>query len=196
MVMIKQRFISIVALCAVFALTGPHKGGADEVADNQMAWLGEDYPYLIVDQALPDALVELGHNLDIAVEISSAVRGRVRRYEHAGSSGDFLDTLASEHGFDWVFDQGRLFISSSTEKINRSWSAGSDIFEAARAALSDADIDDPRYPVGFDSGRGELNLSAPPRYVAMVAPVIDRMLTPKAAQAVNVIHGRNRAGGT
>lgn len=198
MAILRHHFASAAALFAVLVLTEAQHGKAvaDPSAGISMAWLDKDYPYLIVDQALSDALLELGRNLDIHVDVSSAVKGRVRRYEHQGPSADFLNDLASEHGFDWVFDQGRLFISSSAEKVSRSWPAGSGSFEAASAALSNANIGDPRYPVGFDSGRGELNLSAPPRYMALVAPVIDRMLAPRATQAVNVIHGRARAGGT
>lgn len=198
MVMIRQHFASIAALCAVFALAEAHiqNAAANNVVDSSYRWLDEDYPYLIVDQALGEALKEFGHNLDISVEVSNAVKGRVRRYDHEGSSGEFLKFLASEHGFDWVFDQGRLFISSSGEKVVRSWPAGSEALEAAKTALSNAEIDDGRFPVGFNSSRGELSLSAPPRYMALAAPVIDRMLTPRATQAVNVIHGRARAGGT
>ena len=193
MAMIKQHFASIVALCAVFTLAEAHADGAP---DGSHRWLSEDYPYLIVDQALTDALEAFGRNLDIPVDVSSAVKGHVRHYDHEGSPDDFLNTLASKHGFDWVLDQGRLFISSSTEKVARAWPARSEAFEAARAALSDADIDDPRYPIGFNAGRGELSLSAPPRYMALAAPLIDRMLAPKTTQAVNVIHGRARTGGT
>ena len=191
--MMKQHFTSIVALCAVFTLTEAH---ADSAMDGAHRWLSADYPYVIVDQALTDALEAFGHNLDIPVDVSSAIEGRVRRYEHEGSSRDFLDSLASKHGFDWVLDQGRLFISSSTEKVVRTWPAQSAAFETARSAMSDAGIDDPRYPIGFHAGRGELSLSAPPRYMASAAPLIDRMLTPRATQTVNVIHGRARTGGT
>ncbi len=189
MAKIRQHFASIAALCSVFTF-------AEAQADGAHGWLEQDYPYLIVDQALPDALEAFGHNLGISIDVSNAVKGRIRQYNHQGTSGAFLDALASKHGFDWVFDQGRLFISSSGEKVVRSWSAGTEAFEAARTALSDAAIDDPRYQVGFNSGRGELSLAAPPRYMALAAPVIDRMLAPKATQAVNVIHGRARAGGT
>ncbi|MEM8948515.1 MAG: hypothetical protein AAGA21_02945 [Pseudomonadota bacterium] len=198
MAMIKKHIASIAALCAVFALAPAMKNEA--VADggegSKLGWLQEDYPYLVVDQALSDTLSEFGRNLGVAIDVSNAVDGRVRHYRHNGSSGEFLKKLASEHRFDWVFDQGRLFISSSAEKVDRSWPAGAEAFDAARSALSDADIHDPRYPIGFDSDRGELNLSAPPRYMALAAPLIDRMLAPKPTQAVNVIHGRARAGGT
>ncbi len=194
----KQHFTMVAAICAVLSLTEAfsYEAFAEGTGEGTVDWLTEDYPYLIVDQALPDVLNEIGRNLGFVVDVSEAVEGRVRRYDHDGSSGEFLEALATEHGFDWVFDQGRLFISSSADKVARSWPAGAGAHEAARTVLSDADIDDPRFPIGFDSGRGELNLSAPPRYMAMAAPLIDRMLAPKAKQVVTVIHGRARTGGT
>ena len=46
-----------------------------------------------------------------------------------------------------------------------------------------------------NEAQGALSLSGPPRLMQMAAPVIDRLLTAKEAQTVNVIHGRARGGG-
>ena len=185
-------------MCAFLVFSGAHVGaaGAEETDGDGTAWLERDYPYLIVDQSLSGALREFGRNLGIATEISAKVRGRVRRYEHEGSSSDFLNYLVSAHGIDWVYDRGRLVISSTDDRVDRTWSAGTGAEVVTKNALEQAGIDDPRYPVGFDSGQGMLHLSAPPRYVALAAPVIERMLTPATTRTVNVIHGRARDGGT
>lgn len=198
MTLVKRHLISMLTLCATFALAVPHADSADAAdrTGQTMAWFGEGYPYLIVDQAVPDVLREFGHNLDIVIDVSDKIDGRVRRYHHDGSSGDFLTYLAAEHGLDWVFDHGRLFISSTDERIARSWSGGARASEAVKAALVKADIGDVRYPIGFDPGRGELSLLAPPRYMALAAPMIDRMLAPKATRTVNIIRGRDRADGS
>lgn len=95
-----------------------------------------------------------------------------------------------------MFDHGRLFVSSADEQTVRSWPGHAEAFEKANAALIKAGIDDPRYPVGFNAGRGELSLSAPPRYIALAAPIVERVLAPRATRTVNVIHGRARNGGT
>ncbi|MDH3665081.1 MAG: hypothetical protein OEU92_34550 [Alphaproteobacteria bacterium] len=198
MTLAKRHFIATAVLCTALtsADIGVDRADAGDLTGQTMTWFGEDYPYLIVDQSLPDTLREFGHNLDIAIEVSDQIKGRVRRYDHEGPSGDFLNYLATEHGLDWVFDGGRLSISSAGERIARSWSSGADAYEAVRTALIKADIGDARYPVGFDSGKGEVNLSAPPRYMALAAPMIDRALAPKATRTVNVIHGRARSGGS
>lgn len=194
----KQPIVPIIALCATvsFGAFQIDQARADDAATASMSWLEQDYPYLAIDQALPDALRELGHNLDVTIDVSPNVRGRVRHYEHEGSASEFLDSITAEHRLDWVFDQGRLFVSSADEKTARSWSGGAGAFESVRAALADAALDDPRYPIGFDSGRGEINLFAPPHYMSLAARVIERVLTPAATRTVNVIHGRSRAGGT
>ena len=198
MTFLKQHLVPVIALCAAFAFT---EAGIDQVSaessDRQtMDWFGLDYPYLVVDQALPDALREFGHNLDISVEVSASIKGRVRRYDHEGSAGDFLSYLASKHDLQWVFDRGHLFVSSADEQIDRYWSAGAAAVGTVEAALNDAGIEDPRFPIGYNTGQGALSLSAPPRYVALAAPVIDRVLAPEVTRTVNVIRGRARDGGT
>ncbi|MEZ5932775.1 MAG: hypothetical protein R3F54_12600 [Alphaproteobacteria bacterium] len=193
---LKRGLVSVVVLGTAILSAGLEAGKASAEQAGMTAMLEGDYPYLVVDQALPDALRELGHNLDIAVDVSPAIGGRVRHYDHGGTAADFLAHLASEHQLDWVIDQGRLFISTADEQTAKSWSGGAGAYEAVKAALAHAGIDDPRFPLGFDSGRGEVNLSAPPRYMALATPVIDRALAPKATRTVNVIHGRAREGGT
>jgi type III secretion protein C len=193
----KQKFGSIAAVCAFLVFLGSQIGvvDAEETDRAGMEWLERDYPYLIVDQSLSSALREFGRNLGIATEVSTEVRGRVRRYEHDGSSGEFLDYLVSAHGVDWIYDRGRLVITSSEDRVDRTWSASADAHQVTTTALKEAGIDDPRFPVGFDGGQGVLHLSAPPRYIALAAPVIERVLTPAATRTVNVIHGRARDGG-
>ncbi|MEM7042023.1 MAG: hypothetical protein AAF543_04345 [Pseudomonadota bacterium] len=192
----RQHLLSTVLLGTGFvAALGLAAGaGADDLASSDR--FDEHYPYLIVDQALPEALSEFGFNLDLSVDISPDVRGRVKRYEHEGTSGEFLSYLATEHRLDWVLDRGRLFISSADEKSVRSWSGDGATLERARSALAEAEIADTRFPVVYDAGRRELSLSAPPHYMAIAAPVIDRVLAPEPTRTVNVIHGRARAGGT
>ena len=192
----RQHLLSAALLgVGCFAAAGFTSGAA---ADDRASTdgFGEPYPYLIVDQALPEALRELGFNLELAVDVSPEVRGRVRHYEHDGTSGDFLAHLADQHRLDWVLDQGRLFVSSVDEQVARSWSGDGAALQRVRSALAKAEVADPRFPVGFDPGREALSLSAPPRYMALAAPVIDRALAPAPTRTVNVIHGRARAGGT
>lgn len=190
--------VPIVTICAALSVAAADVGPvrADSVPRASMAWLDKDYPYLVIDQALPDTLREFGHNLDVTVDVSPEAKGRVRQYHHEGSAGDFLDHLTTEHRLDWVFDQGRLFISAAEEKAVRSWPGGADGFESARAALASASLDDPRFPIGYDSTRGEISLFAPPQYLSLAAPVIERMLAPAPTRTVTVIHGRSRPGGT
>jgi type III secretion protein C len=188
--------IAMLSMALICADPGVQSSRAEDAGRASSAWRDQAYPYLAIDQALPDALREFGHNVELAIDVSPGVRGRLRHYQHEGSAGDFLGYLADEHRLDWVLDKGRLYISSADEKVARSWSGGAGVFEDARAALVGAGLDDPRFAVGFDAGRGEINLFAPPRYVALASPVIERVVAPPAARTVNVIHGRPRTGGT
>lgn len=196
--LLTPKIVSTVLLSAVLIVAdaGLQPLRANDVDKASGDWRSQDYPYLAVDQTLPNAFREFGHNLDLAIDVSPTVRGRVREYQHDGSAGDFLDYLVDEHQLDWVLDKGRIYISSSDEKVARSWPGSAGVFDDAQAALASAGLDDPRFAIGFDAGRSVINLFAPPRYVALASPVIERVLTPATARTVNVIHGRPRTGGT
>lgn len=196
------RLTQHIAIAAVFSVTlSVTEAVADETGAKappraSISWLDQDYPYLAVDQALPDVLRELGHNLDVAIEVSPRIEGRVRHHSHDGTAGALLDDLAREHRLDWVLDHGRLFLSSAEERTVRWWPGSAGAFEKAEAALTRAGLDDARFPLRYDAGRGAVGLSAPPKYLAMAAPLVERIFKPKATRVVNVIRGRSRAGGT
>lgn len=186
--------LPVLAFCLALSCAGGDAPAAD--ADGgTLPWRAEAYPYLVVDQSLADTLDAFGRNLDLAVEVSADIDGRVRHYRHEGSAGTFLDRLTDEHDLDWVVDRGRLFISRAADRVERAWPAGSISQDAAQAALTAAGIEDARFPLGVDH-RGDLSLAAPPRYMARVAAVLDRSLTPKIRQTVNVVHGRARESGS
>ena len=194
----RQHIVMAAALSVTLSVTEAvaDQTGLPALPNASIDWLDEDYPYLAVDQTLPDVLRELGHNLDVTIDVSPRIKGRVRQHSHDGTAGTFLGDLVRDHRLDWVFDHGRLFLSSAEERVVRWWPGGMGAFEKAEAALTGAGIDDPRFPLRFDAGRGALGLSAPPKYLALAAPVIERIFTPKATRVVNVIRGRSRAGGT
>ena len=198
MTLLTPKIVSIAMLCAAItvATACQQQLRAQDAGRPADDWLQQDYPYLAINQALPDVLRELGHNLDFAVDVGPGVRGRIRHYQHEGSAGDFLQYLESEHRLEWVLDKERLYISAADEKMVRSWPGTAEGFEAVRAALTGVGLDDQRFPIGFDAGSGVINLFAPPRYVALASPVIERVLAPKSSRTVNVIHGRSRTGGT
>jgi len=171
-------------------------------------WLDQQFPYHIVDQALPDALSALGHALDVRIDFSpeldgraaldgrAGVDGRLRNYRHRGTAGDFLRYLETDHRLDWIIDQDRLFLSTADERTQRSWPLGASSIEAIKAALTRAGLTDPRFPLRIDAGRSEMHLTGPPHYLAVAAPIIQRQLAPARTRTVTVIHGRSRTGGT
>ena len=171
-------------------------GAAAEQKPDINQWSDVAYPYLIVDQSLEDALSAFGQNIGLRTYVSSRLTGRVRQYSHDGTAGEFLETLAADKGFDWYFDGQALHLSASDEVVERSWSVGAVTESSLIDALAKADADDPRFPHQFDAASGVMRLSGPPRYMAQAAPVIDRLLAPKATRTVNVIHGRARNGGS
>lgn len=187
---------AIAAHLTAAAIIAFSHGAAAEQGTDASDWSTASYPYLIVDQSLEDTLNAFGQNVGVRTHVSPRLDGRVRQYRHDGTAGAFLEKLSADKGFEWFFDGKTLHLSASDETVERSWSVGA----ASEAALVDALVksgaDDPRYPHRFDPAAGIMRLAGPPRYMAIAAPVIDRLLAPKATRTVNIIHGRSRAGGS
>jgi len=186
-------FASGICLAVGLSFAGANSAVA---AERVNGWLDDRYPYSIIDQALADVLQELGRNLRVTVNISEGVKGRVRDYSHDGTSGDFLEHLQREYGLDWIIDGERLFVSAHDERVARFWPGDTELADQAVATLADAAFYDQRFPVNVDAAQVRFGLTAPPRYMALAASMIDRLMTPETTKTVNVIHGRSRDGGT
>lgn len=73
---LKQHIVRIAILCAALSVADRLVGQAEaaDQADASLDWLDANYPYFAVDQALPETLRELGHNLDVAVDVSPGIK--------------------------------------------------------------------------------------------------------------------------
>ena len=192
----KQHDLPAAAICLALGLILTPVFGALANDDPNDDWRVQDFPYAIVDQALADALREFAHNLRLPIDISENVKGRIENYRHDGSSGDFLGYLEQEHGLDWVIEGQQLYVSPKSERIARSWPGDAAMALEAEAMLEQAGLGDDRYPIEILSGQGRFAVTAPPRFMTRAAPMIDRLMTPKATRTVNIIHGGARGGGT
>lgn len=152
------------------------------------------YPYTVVDQDIRDAVGELSRNLNIGVDMSEAVEGRLRGPWSSSTVEDFMDRAAGQLDIEWFFDGHRLHVSSRSESVRRLLPLGGVKPDAWQASLEKLGISSDRFPITIDADQDVALVSGPPKYVALIAQSLPK---PKAAEPVgrvNVIYGRNNHG--
>ena len=83
----------------------------------QLALPETPYSYTVIDQDLTAALHEFGSNLNIKVNVSPEVRGRIQGAARVAPR--FLDRLAALYNFEWYFDGLVVHITSVREAQTR-----------------------------------------------------------------------------
>ncbi|WP_439402387.1 secretin N-terminal domain-containing protein [Bradyrhizobium sp. DASA03068] len=126
------------------------------------------YSYTVLDQDLPAALQEFGNNLNIRVNVSAEVKGRIRGRMPDLPPREFLDRLTSLYNLQWYYDGLLLYISAAHEAQSRLIVLNPISFDALNSALDALNISDDRYIVKPAPGEGLILASGPPRFVALV----------------------------
>ncbi|TIQ30221.1 secretin N-terminal domain-containing protein [Mesorhizobium sp.] len=165
-------------LCAGFFLsTGIHPAHAVP-----LSLPATPYRYTVLDQELAAALQEFGNNLNIRVNISPAVKGRIRGRMPDLPPRAFLDRLTNLYGLQWYYDGLVLYVSAAQESQTRMLLMTSISFDAFKGALDKLDISDERYVVKPVPGNGLVFVSGPPRFVALVEQTFNGLVAEAQAQ--------------
>ncbi|MBO4227535.1 secretin N-terminal domain-containing protein [Bradyrhizobium neotropicale] len=126
------------------------------------------YSYTVLDQDLAAALQEFGNNLNIRVNVSAEVKGRIRGRMPDLAPREFLDRLTNLYNLQWYYDGLVLYISDAHEAQSRLLVLNPITFDAFKAALDALNISDERYVVRAAPGDGLVFASGPPRFIALV----------------------------
>ncbi|WP_456640552.1 secretin N-terminal domain-containing protein [Bradyrhizobium sp. USDA 10063] len=137
------------------------------------------YSYTVLDQDLSAALQEFGNNLNIRVNVSAEVKGRIRGRMPDLPPREFLDRLTNLYNLQWYYDGLVLYVSAANEAQSRLLVLNPISFDAFKAALDALNISDERYVVRPAPGNGLVLASGPPRFIALV----DQTLNGLVAQA-------------
>jgi len=124
--------------------------------------------YAVVDQELREVLLGIGAELGLRVEVSQAVRGRVRGRLPPASAEEMLRRLADLYAFDWYHDGEVLWVSARSEAVSKLVALPGPEAQLLRQALAELGIADPRWPVRVSARAGLVMVSGPPRYAALV----------------------------
>ncbi len=141
------------------------------------------YSYTVIDQDLRDVLRQFGGNMHLRIELSDAVKGRVRGRVTTASPRRFLDALAANYGLDWYYDGFKLYVTASSEDASKFITMPRDLSEAFRNALNSGGISDSRFPLRGLAGTDSVIVSGPPHFVDLVEQAAAALSPRKSAAA-------------
>lgn len=140
------------------------------------------YSYTVLDQDLVAALQEFGNNLNIRVNVSPEVKGRIRGRMPNLAPREFLERLANLYNLQWYFDGLVLYVSDAHEAQSRLFVLNQITFDAFKSALDSLNISDERYVVKATNGDGVVFTSGPPRFIALVEQTLQSMIAEAQAR--------------
>ncbi|WP_305884585.1 MULTISPECIES: secretin N-terminal domain-containing protein [unclassified Bradyrhizobium] len=156
--------------------------GAIKALGAPLALPSTPYSYTVLDQDLATALQEFGNNLNIRVNISTGVKGRIRGRMPDLSPREFLERLISLYNLQWYYDGLVLYVSDAHEAQSRLLILNPISFDAFKAALDALNISDERYIVRAVPGDGLVFASGPPRFIALVEQTLKGLVTEAQAR--------------
>jgi type II secretory pathway component GspD/PulD (secretin) len=142
------------------------------VKGRSMAFPTGSYAYVVIDQDLRDLLTEFGHSLNVVVQLSDEVHGRMRGPLPTSTAQEFLDRICERSGLVWYYDGSGLFISAQSELRTEVIDIGKVPPKAMSDKLSKLDIVDPRFPVTVTAEPAMLSVSGPPSYLSRLRETV------------------------
>ena len=138
-------------------------------------WPEGSYKYLVIDQDIKDVLTEFGRNIDVPVDVSNQVKGRLRGQLPVATAKEFLNKLCESYGLVWYFDGATLHVSAKTEVKTELINIGRLPVKNLTDQLNTLGIADPRFPVRSTPDGGVISVSGPAPYIAMVRQTLTAM---------------------
>ncbi|WP_407185407.1 nodulation protein NolW [Bradyrhizobium centrosematis] len=145
------------------------------------------YTYTVLDQDLSAALQEFGNNLNIRINVSAEVRGRIRGRMPELPPQEFLDRLTALYNLQWYYDGLVLYISAAHEAQSRLIVLSPISFDTFKSALDTLNISDQRYIMKPAPGEGLILASGPPRFVALVDQTLKGLVAEAQARRGPVV---------
>ncbi|SFJ63470.1 type III secretion protein C [Bradyrhizobium sp. Gha] len=156
--------------------------GVVEALGAPLALPSTPYSYTVLDQDLAAALQEFGNNLNIRVNVSTEVKGRIRGRMPDLPPREFLERLINLYNLQWYYDGMVLYVSDAREAQSRLLVLSPINFDAFKAALDALKISDERYIVRAVPGDGLVFASGPPRFVALVEQTLKGLVAEAQAR--------------
>ena len=151
-----------------------HSSLPESAAPAPIPWRTPTYSLVARSMDLRQALETFGSAQGVATLLSPAVVGVLSGEFDDIPCDEFLDRLAALHNLSWYWDGATLFVYGSGETQTmlldlRYMKAGE-----VRDMLAELGVEDPRFPLKTASNDELIMVSGPPRYVSLVAEMIQK----------------------
>ena len=165
-----SRALAVCILACFHSFAFPHS--AAQAAP--IPWRSSTYTLVARDMDLRTALDTFAVAQRLSVVMSPSVSGVFSGDFKDVPPGEFLDKLATTHNLVWYYDGAALYVYGSGEIATmlldlRYMKAGE-----VRNMLGELGVEDGRFPLKTTSDDELVMVSGPPRYVALVAEMIDK----------------------
>lgn len=121
----------------------------------------------IIDQDIKDVFRDFSAGMDLRVDISKNLKGRVRNIVGQDTAFGFLDLISRRYDLSWFYDGQVIYIADISETRTV-------IFQIDRAdalrleqALARLGIADERYPLIYSDEANVARLTGPPRLIEL-----------------------------
>ncbi len=161
--------MAFAALCALGAW-----GAAGDAPPPAIPWKMPAYSLTARDMDLREALDTFAVAQGLSVIMSQSVHGTFSGDFKDVSPADFLDRLSTVHNLVWYYDGAALYIYGAGETTSLLLDLRYMKAEEVRGLLAELGVEDARFPLKTASDDELIMVSGPPRYVALVAEMIEK----------------------
>ncbi len=166
---LKEAGFALLALWALGSVCA-----AQAPSGRQIPWQVPQWTLVARGMDLCEALNSFAVAEGMSVVISPKVKGTLSGDFREMPAGEFLNRLATLHNLTWYYDGAALYIYSAGEietiLANLSYMKA----EEVRQMLLELGVEDARFPIKTTQNGEIIMVSGPPRYVALIAEMIQR----------------------
>ena len=153
-------------------------------------WKTADYTLLAREMPLRQALTTFGTAQGLAVVMSESVEGTLSGDFRHLPPQEFLDKVTVLYNLSWYYDGTALYIYTGAEVqtllIDLKYMKAGEV----REMLKDLGVEDSRFPIKTTSKDELIMVSGPPRYVQLVAELVEKADVLREKRAYSEIETR------
>ncbi len=149
--------------------------GALNVAVSDSAWLDKKYGYFAREESLRSLLYDFASSVSIPAIISSKINASISGNFPIIRAEDFLTDLAKTYDLSWIYDGTTLYVYEATEIEQKTIDLAYPLVRKFQDYMAEVDIQG--VPLNWKAipTQNVLQVSGPPRFVALVTEVVARL---------------------
>ena len=163
-----------VALVSLLCMLGAAFSQDATAKPSMIPWKTGEYTLIAREMSLVDALNSFGTAQGLSVVMSKNVAGMLSGDFRKLAPQEFLEKVATLHSLAWYYDGTALYIYASSEietlLVDLQYMKAGEV----REMLRELGVEDERFPLKTTSNDELVMVAGPPRYVMLVAELIEK----------------------